>query len=238
MTCAFGHDDAAYVLGSLSPGDRLAFEHHLESCADCTRGVRELAGMPGLLARVPAGLGDSLPTGGPVPDTLLPSLVREVRRRTRRRAWLTAGVAAAATALVVSAGALTVSTFRDGGTPPTATPTSSGSGSATVAPAMVMDRVGQEGVDGQLTMTSVAWGTRLELTCTYAAGDGAYELPPGSTYAMFVRTREGRVERVASWRSLPGRTMQLAAATATTRDDISTVVVRTDEGQTVLRLVI
>jgi hypothetical protein len=32
----FEHDDAAYVLGALSPAERAAFEEHLQSCADCT----------------------------------------------------------------------------------------------------------------------------------------------------------------------------------------------------------
>ena len=80
-------------------------------------------------------------------------------------------------------------------------------------------------------MTSVAWGTRLELTCSYGVGRrGVRACRRSATYAMFVRTREGRVEQVATWRSLPGRTMQLAAATAAARDDIASVEVRTPTG--------
>ena len=56
MTCPFAHDDAAYVLGSLSPGERLDFERHLAGCAECARSVRALAGMPGLLDRVDAAV--------------------------------------------------------------------------------------------------------------------------------------------------------------------------------------
>ena len=52
MSCPFAHDDAAYVLGALSPAERLEFERHLGRCDDCTRAVRELAGLPGLLGRV------------------------------------------------------------------------------------------------------------------------------------------------------------------------------------------
>jgi sugar phosphate isomerase/epimerase len=42
--------DAAYVLGALSPQDSAAFEAHLGHCERCARSVRELTGLPGLLA--------------------------------------------------------------------------------------------------------------------------------------------------------------------------------------------
>ena len=51
--CPLAHSDAAYVLGSLSPTDRLEFERHLPDCDRCRRSVAELAGLPGLLGRVP-----------------------------------------------------------------------------------------------------------------------------------------------------------------------------------------
>ena len=60
--CAFTHDDAAYVLGALSPAERLEFERHLAGCDDCSRSVRSLAGMPGLLDRAVSdpGLADAI----------------------------------------------------------------------------------------------------------------------------------------------------------------------------------
>ncbi|MGH3348437.1 MAG: anti-sigma factor family protein, partial [Nocardioides sp.] len=36
MTCEFAHDDGAYVLGALSPAERVAFKQHLAGCAECT----------------------------------------------------------------------------------------------------------------------------------------------------------------------------------------------------------
>ncbi|HEV2087650.1 MAG TPA: zf-HC2 domain-containing protein, partial [Cryptosporangiaceae bacterium] len=53
-TCVRAHDGAPYVLGALSPDERLSYEAHLESCAECRASVREVAGLPGLLARVSA----------------------------------------------------------------------------------------------------------------------------------------------------------------------------------------
>ena len=75
MSCTFAEWDGAYVLGSLSPADRLQFEQHLSGCADCARGVRELAGMPGLLGRVRPDVLENAGVVDPVADTLLPSLV-------------------------------------------------------------------------------------------------------------------------------------------------------------------
>jgi len=45
-------DDAAYLLGALSPSDRREFETHLAGCASCQRSVQQLAGLPGLLGKV------------------------------------------------------------------------------------------------------------------------------------------------------------------------------------------
>ena len=99
MSCRFGHDDAAYVLGALSPGERLQFERHLPGCEDCTRAVREVAGLPGLLSRIDPDVLTAMQVE-PVPDTVLPGLLRAVRRSRRRRLLATAGTAAAAAALV------------------------------------------------------------------------------------------------------------------------------------------
>ena len=74
--------DGAYVLGSLSTAERLAYEEHLAQCASCEREVCGLAGITGLLSRVPTAWAvQSLETDPEVPATVLPRLVRAVRRR-------------------------------------------------------------------------------------------------------------------------------------------------------------
>ena len=74
--------DGAYVLGSLSTADRLAYEQHLAQCASCEREVCGLAGVTGLLSRVPVAWAvQSLDTDPEVPAAVLPRLVRAVRRR-------------------------------------------------------------------------------------------------------------------------------------------------------------
>lgn len=228
--CGHEHEDGAYVLGALSPEDRVAFERHLPGCDTCALSVRQLAGLPGLLARVPVEILDPEQPPVPVPETLLPALVRRARRTQRRRAWITGGLAAAAA--VVALGAVGVATLGGDDDPGTAAPSS---GPTTATPTL-MTPVGNEPISGWLSLTQVGWGTRLDLECSYAEDSNAYQDPSWSTYTMFVTTADGHTEQVASWKALPGGTMRLAAATAADVDDITDVEVRTAAGDTVLEL--
>ena len=230
MSCEYTHLDGSYVLGALSPGERRQFEQHLSGCDECSQSVRELAGLPGLLARVESDILEEPPGEEPVPDTLLPSLLGAVRRTQRRRTLVTAGLAAAAAVLVTVGAAVTIGTTGDGS--PQATPPTS---SASTPVGRPMAEVRDVGMQASLAFESVPWGTRLDLTCSYAAPVGSYE-PHATTYSMVVRTRDGRTEQVATWRALPGRTMQLTAATAAPRADIASVEVRAADGEPVLRL--
>jgi hypothetical protein len=234
MSCGFEHDDGSYVLGALSPAERQAFEEHLGGCPACARSVQELAGLPGLLARVDPEVLASPGVPEPVPGTLLPVLVRQVRRMQRRRVLATAAVAAAAAVSVTVISLLGAGVVLGDRTP---APSTSGSASAP-GPAAdeAMVPLGHVPVSASLIFESVAWGTRLDLTCTYTPDEPEYDVQAGATYAMFVHARDGQVEQVATWRSLPDRTMQLSAATALSRKDIRSVVVATASGRPVLRL--
>jgi Putative zinc-finger len=227
MSCPFAQDDAAYVLGALSPAERLEYERHMTRCPDCTRAVRELAGMPGLLSRVDPEVITALPVEDPLPATVLPRLAHAARRSRRRRLLAAAGAAAAASAVAAS---LVVSRLDLG------EPTSTQPGS-TAAPAMVhMRPVGEVPVVADLAMENVTWGTRLELTCTYDTTSVDFRLPPRVDYYILVLWDDGRAERVGSWKSLDGRTMRLTVATAAPRAEISAVEVRTvDKNRLVLK---
>ena len=248
MSCRFAHDDGAYVLGALSPAERREFEQHLRGCADCSRAVGELAGLPGLLGRVDAALVADPEPDEPVPATLLPALSREVRRARRRRTWAAAGLAAAAVAVVAVVAAVTM--WQVGGEEaaaptvpaPTSRPTSGPTSGPTdptpsdVVPAQPMRPVGNVPVRATATLEQVTWGTRLGLVCTYDTGSVGYDLPPAVDYTLVVRTRDGRAEKVGSWRSVDGLTMQLSAGTAATPEELASVEVRTADGRVVLRL--
>ena len=228
MSCELADRDGSYVLGALSPAERKEFEQHLAGCKECARSVRELAGLPGLLARVdPTVLADP-DVIEQVPDTLLPALVRDVRRTMRRRTFVTAGLAAAG-AVVVAGVPLAVSGVLAGDNAPTPV-------AAAPAVAEPMVPVGGAPVRASLAFASVTWGTRLDLTCTYAPPGEHYHLPRQVTYALVVRTRDGRTEQVGTWRSLEGRTMRLTAATSSPRTQIASVEVRTTQGRPVLEL--
>jgi hypothetical protein len=223
IRCEFAMDDAAYVLGSLSPAERKDFEAHLPGCEECSLAVRDLAGLPGLLGRLDADVFDA-PALEPVPDTLLPRLSRAVRRRQHRRTWLTAGVAAAVAAAISVGGAVALD-HPDTRTPVVALPLGH-----------AMTQTGSDPMTAHVALTPVAWGTRLDLTCSYpATWRGGVGYASGS-YALVVHTTDGRSQRVATWRGLPGKTMHLAAATAASSSDIRSVDVVRLDGSPVLDL--
>lgn len=224
-SCEHAHLDGAYVLGALAPEERLEFERHLRECPACARAVQQLAGLPGLLSQVSADVLESAPAPEPVPDTLLPALVREVRRGRRRRHWAV-GLAAAAAVVTVVGVSVAVVTANDHGAP---------IASPSAAPSQRMTPVGESGTTGWLTLTSMAWGTRLDLTCSYPMPEGYHPGRP-PTYEMVVRTSDGVATRVASWRGVADRPITVTGATELEVTDIASVEVRISGGPRVLRL--
>ena len=234
MTCPFGHDDAAYVLGALSPAERLAFERHLAGCEECNRAVREVAGLPGLLSRVDVSVLEQEPIDEPLPETLLPSLARAVRRSARRRTYVMVGASAAAAAVLVGGGGLALAQLDDG--PGSGASQAPSAEARPPVAAQQMQAVGEVPVRAEVRLEPVTWGTRVDLTCTYEPDSVEYELPPAVDYTLFVKTRDGHTEQLGSWRSQAGGPMRIVAATATRAADLSSVEVRTPRGDTVLQL--
>lgn len=211
--CPYELWDGSYVLGSLSPADRREFETHLDGCATCSRSLRDLAGLPGLLGRIgPEVFEETEPD--PVPETLLPRLSRAVRRERQRRTWLTAGIAAAAAVAVTVGGALVLDRPSSDST---ATPTAS-----VTAASHPMTQIARDPMSAEVALTPVAWGTRIDLTCSYPASGNIYE---GGAYALVVHTADGRTQRVASWNGLPGHVMHVSGATDARVGEITKVEV-------------
>lgn len=215
IDCPYEMWDGAYVLGSLSPAERREFEAHLDGCEQCSRSVRDLAGLPGLLGRIgPEVFEETAPE--PVPETLLPRLSRAVRRRQQHRTWLTAGIAAAAAVAITTGGVLAL----DRGSNHTST---AGHGHGVVQASTVpMNQVGHDPMTASVALTSVAWGTRVDLTCSYPRGTVEYE---GGSYALVVHLANGHTERIATWNGLPGKSMHVSGATAAWKNEISSIVV-------------
>ena len=226
-TDEFSHYDAAYVLGALSPADRSAFEDHLTVCVACASSVSDLAGLPGLMSKV--SLDQLTQEAEPLPETLLPSLARTVRRERQKRP-LAVGAAAAAAACVLTVGAVGITKAESPVRAPVTSSPSSSSGTAN----MVMTAVVPSPVTASARLVDMAWGTAIDLTCNYRT-NGSW--PAGGTpYAMVVIDRNGAVQQVATWNALPNRELTVTGASSRTRHDIQAVEIRTLSGQTILRL--
>ena len=204
--------DAAYVLGALSPAERREFEDHLSECERCRAAVAELAPMPGLLARVATADAETLLIEDtPSPASASADLVRLVRldtarRRRTRRMRIVVGIAAAA----VVAGAIAVPLSLQAG------------GSAHQS--LTMQAVGNAPVSASLQLSSVAWGTRLDLKCSYA--ESPAESGQTWSYGLFVTGRDGSTSELSTWKIGAGATARLQAGTALPISDISRIEVR------------
>ncbi|WP_024286069.1 zf-HC2 domain-containing protein [Cellulomonas sp. KRMCY2] len=260
-------DAGPYVLGALSVPERLAFEAHLATCAECRRAVDDVAALPALLDLVPADVVRSLPAAaGPAADAavdpvdddlilgvapvtsltpdlsrdpgpppmLLADLLRVARREesTRlRRRWLGGSLAAAAVtaiALVVSGG-------------PAGLPWRSPVPAPTIAAeAIELAPLLDVPVRASVQLDAVAWGTRIDLRCSYDASEVAPGGPYGgdpagaAEYSLVVRDAEGKVEEVATWTAVPGHEVTVPAATGMPLDEIVEVELRSG-GTPVLR---
>ena len=211
MTC---DSAAAYVLGALPASERPAFEEHLTECLDCRQAVADLAGIPGLLARVsPDDLADSVP----VPDTLVPSLLREVRRSGRRRRIVVASLSAAAVVLAVAGTAFVVGQSDDD---PDAGPSMT-----------AMTAVVDSPVTASAALVAHPWGTEIDMECRYS-DDTEWSRP----YDLVAIDDEGESYNLATWIVGPGRTASVSGSVPVQPDHIDRLEIRLTSGPALLRL--
>ena len=226
-------NDAAYVLGALSPADRRDYEDHLRDCAYCRASVQRLAGMPGLLALTTASaVEDPEPE---VPPTILPKLLERARAERRRRQRVTGGLlAASVAALLVLAGILIVQ--RTGEPNPVAggdvTTSTSSQAPTTTAPPNVtgeMTQLQPGEMTASIELTDKRWGTSITVVCH----DGG-EIEPDVAYDLAVIDVDGESSDVGAWLAVPGANYRIPAATSLTRDRIAALEVRLG-GKPILR---
>lgn len=203
--------DAAYVLGSLSRSERSEYEAHVADCKICRTAIGDLAPLPGLLARLdPAeALGMLEESAEPMP----PVVTLKPRRRRRGFAFVAAGLAAAALILVAMAVPI-----LGRHTPPS------------VAASVSLSQTVPSPLTASVKLTATTWGTRIDMTCTYAAG---YE-GPRSAYRLYVVDRSGRSSLVSSWRAGPGDVSRTTGSSDLSPSQISAVQVRTTSGEVLL----
>jgi Putative zinc-finger len=225
----FEHADAAYVLGALERGERLAYEAHLATCERCREAVADLAGMPGLLSRVtamPAAAaeaagGQERPTVEPPPDLLLPGLLRAARRgRVRRRAWTGAAALVAAACLVVATLLATGAVAPPGG----------GGAGRSVALVGVADVP----IRSSVHLAPAAWGTRITMSCRYEGAAAAGWVD--GTYQLVVVPRDGSApQTVAQWRVVPGTDADVVGSTDLAPAQIAAVQLQDGYGRVLQR---
>jgi hypothetical protein len=223
VRCQFAHEDGAYVLGALSPAERAAFERHLATCADCRRGVAELAVLPGLLGRLP-GPDDApshlaavpLPPAPDPADARLPGLLeataarRRRERRARSRRVAVAVLVAAGGSLV--AGVAVGGLVRGADRPPAATATPN---VRLVAMSPASDPRGP--VTAEVGLAATGGGTEISLHCAYAADP---QHAKTWTLRLLAYGPGGAREQVGSWVSAPGDEVRLTGITRFSPDDL------------------
>lgn len=222
--------DAAYVLGALAAEDRRQFEQHLTNCTRCHEAVAELSGMPALLASLDphevAALDDGAPELSQPRPELLTSLLEKVkwrRRRTRALSWSMAGAAAAAAIIALIVG------IHVGGSAPSPAPP------ATLASPLTMSPVAANSISATVSLTRQAWGTDIEMTCTYPKETETAD-QRGDTLAMVIVSRDGSHTQLATWLAVPGATARPNGNTPTPIDQIAAVqIVATDSGDVLLQ---
>ncbi|HWK92066.1 MAG TPA: zf-HC2 domain-containing protein [Luteimicrobium sp.] len=226
--------DAAYVLGALDAEDRRAFERHVAVCDRCREAVADLAGMPGLLALVPAdevpgfvepAASDGAAEAAPADVVDLGAVASRLRRGQVRRLWTAAAVAAGLLLVGGGAGwAVSSAAGSDGGTSVSASATT-----VDLAP------VGGSGVTARLSLDPVAWGTRVSWSCRYpsdagpaSATSGPYEgaTPAETTYALVLVDRSGHATTVGTWAATGTGASGLHASTSVPKGDVASVEIR------------
>ena len=211
--------DAAYVLGSLSPADRREFETHLEGCERCREAVAELSGLPGLLGRLDAERGfellespDAATDEAPAP--LPADLVARIQGRVAARRRLRNGVLIGLTAAAVVAAAIVIPV------------------SITAAPhpapgiALALGQVVSSPLTADVRLTSVGWGTKVDMTCNYGPATGSYSGATRKNYALWVVSTDGTASELSSWSAASNSTVKLSAGTSVPVDDIASLQVR------------
>lgn len=211
--------DAAYVLGALSPEERAEYEKHLRDCDGCASSVRELAGMPGLLAQVDPPV-SGFPEAGPPPPELLPDVLRRVRRGRRLRNAVTATSAGVAVAACVALGV--VAALPAPGPPP-------------APPSTAMTALGQFPVQAAARLVAQDWGTQVDMSCSYDPEE-TRDTHDGRDYVLVAIGRDGQVTHLATWLALPSNTARIVVGTTLKPADIQALEIRSGKGLPLLRL--
>lgn len=203
MSCDVETLVAGYVLGVLEPADRDLVRSHLPECATCRAALAEVAPLPALLSRVSA---EEAAADLPVPgEAMLGRLLTAAgeTKRARRRHWY---AAAAAVAVLAVGGTITSVALHTGGS------------------------------DDRLRMTAQQAGIRATLAVRPAASGTAFGLElagvaPHEHCRLVAIADDGRREVAANWTATYQGTAKFDGSTSLPAEQISRLVVETDDGR-------
>jgi hypothetical protein len=178
-----------YVLGAIGPAERAQVDQHLVACPWCREELAGLAGLPGLLHRVPPDVAARAwtdETGGPVPGPPVDRLIRRVSA-IRRQRRLTAAAAALVIGLAVATG-LHVLQGRPASTTaavaPRWTDTDTGASATTRARATIRYASQPWGTELEARVAGIPAGTHCQLRVSNAQGQdiaaGGWVITAGS----------------------------------------------------------
>lgn len=208
-----------YVLGAAEPAERTLVRMHLAWCRDCREELAGLAGLPGLLRRVPAAEADKLLASEAGPggradqpaDSALPGLFGRAARIRRIRRWLALVATAAAVVLAAGSGIAVGGGFgadrvqRQPGPlvaskPPVSSrvawETAAARNDLTGAAAIVRYAPAAIGTELEVRVSGVAPGTTCELRVT---GSGGHREIAGAWTVVSVRYTRTWIEGSASF---------------------------------------
>lgn len=222
--------DASYVLGALSSTERREYETHLQTCARCRSAVAELSGIPALLAMLDAddvrALDDEPPETPPLRPEVLQSVLDKVKWRRRRSRWMMSaavGVAAALLAVGVIIGIRPEIFGLQTNTPTYA------------AQELAMTKVADTPINASITLSEHAWGTRIDMACTYGQWSGGPSDATPQNLGMVVVGRDGSRAQIATWLGLSDATALPSGNTPMPKGEIAAVqLVSSDTGKVLL----
>jgi anti-sigma factor RsiW len=170
--CAQARNElGVYVLGAIGPAERARVDQHLAACLRCREELAGLAGLPGLLRRVPPDAAMQAwadDTSGARPGPRLDRLISRMSTiRLRRR--LTAVAAALVVGLAAATGAQVLHAHL-ASTAPRWIDTDTGGSPATGAWAAVRYSAQPWGAELEVRVTGIPVGTRCQLRVANARG--------------------------------------------------------------------
>lgn len=213
----FARLDAAYALGALESDERSGYEEHLATCEQCRASLADVSAVAPLLA----GLEESdfvapVEAPAPVPDTLLPSLLRVAARERTRRRWRTAGLGALAAACAIALIAIVVP-----------------SGSAPQPASRAMAALVATPIKATVSMRPRAWGTEIDLNCWYRRGA---TVPLSDRVELLAQGADGATYDLGSWQLAPGLRVRFTSGIALSEAQIMNLEIAEPDGTAILAL--